>query len=40
MNLPTIKNAFQNIKKTCQNRLEEIYPGVCQLHIRKSGRRH
>lgn len=26
MNLPTIKNAFQNIKKTCQNRLEEIYP--------------
>lgn len=25
MNLPTIKNALQNIKITCQNRLEEIY---------------
>ena len=26
MNLPTIKNAFQNIKNACQSRLEEIYP--------------
>ena len=26
MNLPKIENAFQNIKNTCQKRLEEIYP--------------